>query len=499
MDGLRQKVVKGTIWAALEKFGVRVMSFLVTLVLARLLTPADYGTVALLAIFISIASVLADSGFGQALVQKKDASELDFNSVFYLCVAWSSLVYGVLFLVAPSIAVFYDSPELVPIVRVLGVSILFNSVNSVQQAELNRNLLFDLSFRVSLCSSVVQGIVGITLACLGYGPWSLVWGQIASGVAQTIGLWLVIAWRPKLMFSLSSVVGLFRFGWKLMASELINTGYNNLYGLFIGKLYSKEDLAFVQKGQSVPYFGMETINATLGKVAFPAFSQLQEDPCKLREGMRKVIQCSSFLVFPLMTGCAICATPLVKFMFGENWLPCVPFVQLACFQYALWPFHTVNLSAISARGRSDLYLKLEVLKKFIGIVVLVASYKYGVFAMMLAVAIVGSPLGLLLNMYPNWKHLSYTPLMQLKDVTSSLCSCIVMAVCVMGLGCVMCDMPTVPYLLAQFVVGVMVYAIMGYMVRSAPMGELVLLVVPRVKSRCPHLAAHLSRHFGGRK
>lgn len=495
MEGLKQKVFKGTVWAALEKFGARAVSFTVTLVLARLLTPSDYGTVALITIFISIASVIADSGFGQALVQKKDADEVDFNSVFYLGIGWASAVYMVLFACAPAIARFYDNAELVPIVRVLGSILLFHSVNSVQCAELNRKLLFKLSFRVTLFSSIVHGVTGIILAFCGFGPWALVWGQFAAGVAQTVGFWLVIAWRPKLQFSWPSVLGLFRYGWKLTASELLNTGYNNLYGLVIGKLYTKEDLAFVNKGQSVPYLGMETINGTLGRVAFPAFAQLQSDPVKLREGMRRVIQCSSYFVFPLMTGCAICARSLVLIMFGERWLPCVPFVQLACFQFALWPFHTVNLNAISARGRSDIYLKLEIVKKLIGFAVLFVSCSYGVLTMMIATAVVGSPLGLILNMYPNWKHLGYTPLMQVRDVCSTIFACVVMGAVLFGVGCLLRKTPAVVCLVVQMFAGMMIYFSLSYAVRSRPMGEMLRVILPRFASFSPEFAKRVANRF----
>ena len=427
MSTLKQKVVKGFAWALLERFSMQFSSFFISMILARLLTPNDYGTIALLTIFISLSGVFADSGFGSALIQKKKATEADFNSVFYLSLCTSSLIYGVLFFIAPWVADFYETPMLVGLLRFLGLSIPLNAINSIQNAELSRKMLFHLSFRISLIGFVVTSITGVTLAFLGYGPWALAWSTIAGAIIGVITRWYFIAWRPKLMFSWKAIKGLFAYGWKLTVSAFLDVGYNNLSGLLIGTFYSRDDLAFVTKGRMIPQLAMDSINGTLGRVAFPALAQVQDQRDKVRDTMRRMITTSTFFVFPLMTGCAICAPSLIPLLFGNQWLPAIPYVQLACFTFALWPFHTINLQAINALGRSDVFLTLEVIKKGLGLIAILSTVRLGVWWMIAVGAFVMGPLSVLINSWPNRKLLKYTIQMQLRDVLPALLLCGVMA------------------------------------------------------------------------
>ncbi|MBQ3344266.1 MAG: lipopolysaccharide biosynthesis protein [Kiritimatiellae bacterium] len=413
---MKQRVVKGAVWATLEKLSMKVFTFIVTLVLARLLTPSDYGTVALLYIFTSIAGTLADAGFGRALVQKKDATEEDFNSVFYLSIVMAAVIYAAMFFSAPAIARFYDTPCLVGITRVMSLSLIFHAINGVQGAELSRKLLFDQGFKISLISALFSAVVGITLAYLGFGPWALVWNSIAAVVASTLAYWHFIAWRPKLMFSWKSVSELFSFGWKMSLSSLLDSFFSNLRGLCIGKFYTKADLAFVDKGQALPAVGMDVITGTIMKVSFPALAQLQNDKVKFRDAMRRMIQCSTFLVFPTMAGLAVLSDRLIPLLFGDQWVASVPYAQLACWTFSLYPLHVINLQAMTALGRSDLFLTLEIIKKLLSLAVLVLSVRQGVFFLMLMYALVSSPLSLVINSWPNRRLLGYTIMQQIKDV-----------------------------------------------------------------------------------
>lgn len=404
------------------------VSFFISMILARLLTPDDYGTIALLTIFISISQVFVDSGFGNALIQKKNATEEDFNSVFYLSLVVASLVYGILFCIAPWVSRFYNTPELIPLLRFLGLSLIFNAVNSIQNAELSRKLLFHLSFRISLIGVVASALTGVTLAYLGYGPWALAWSTMANAIVGVITRWYFIAWRPKLIFSWRAIKGLFAFGWKLTVSALLDVGYMNLSGLLIGKFYSRADIAFVTKGRMIPQMAMDSINGTLGRVAFPALAQLQDQRDKVRETMRRMMTSSTFFVFPLMTGIAVCAPSLIPLLFGDQWLPAIPYVQLTCLTYAFWPFHTINLQAINALGRSDLFLKLEIIKKTIGLIAIFSTIRFGVWWMIAVGAFVSSPLSVIINSWPNRKLLNYTIGMQVKDIIPSALLCGGMAV-----------------------------------------------------------------------
>lgn len=430
MADLRQRAAKGVAWALMERFTTQLMGFVVAVVLSRLLAPSDYGTIALLSIFFAVSSVVIGGGFTSALIQKKEATELDFNSVFYIQLLVSLATYAILFASAPRIAEFYQIPELSDIMRVVSVTVVFLGINGVQNAELSRKMKFNASFKISLLQSLVSGVVGVAMAIAGYGVWALACSSVLGAFTGMMSRWFIIAWRPRLMFSWAAVKGLFRYGWKMAAATMLDTAYDNLYGLFIGKIYTKSDLAFFNKGHSVPKLAMDSINGTLCRVAFPALSQLQDRRDSVREAMRKMIKSSTFLVFPLMAGCAVCAPTLTPLLFGDQWMPAVPYVQVACFQFALWPFHTVNLQAIASLGRSDLFLMLEIVKKTFGLLVLLVSLRYGPFAFACAMAFVAGPFSVAVNAYPNKRLLGYTVWMQLRDVApTALVSAVMFAAC----------------------------------------------------------------------
>ena len=275
MGKLTDKVARGVFWVLMEKFGIQLAHFVVTLVLARLLTPDDYGTVALLSVFISISNILTDVGFGNALVQKKDASQTDFNTVFYISVTVAAVLYTVLFLAAPAVASFYSIPSLVPMLRILAITVLFHAVNGVQTAELNRKMLFKLSFRISWVGVGARYITGISLAFAGFGAWSLVWASVAGGLAGTIARQLVVRWRPALVFSWAAAGRLFSFGWKMTAGLMVSKLYSNLYAAVVGKCFTRADLAFVHKGNHVAGVLMNSVDQTIGRVSFPALARMQ--------------------------------------------------------------------------------------------------------------------------------------------------------------------------------------------------------------------------------
>ena len=509
-QSLKSKVAKGAVWTLMEKLSTQVVGFVVGMVLARLLTPNDYGTVALTAIFFAVAGVLIDGGFGIALIQKKDADDLDFNSVFYLNLALSFIAYVVLFFAAPWIADFYKTPELKSIVRVSSICFLFNAVNAIQGAELTKKMLFHLSFRISLITCFTSAICGITLAFLGYGVWALVWSSLITSVVGVIARWFIIAWRPKLIFSMARLKPLFSYGWKMAVSSVIDQFFVNLNGLLIGKFYSKADLAFVNKGASIPSIAMNEVDATLGRVSFPALVLLQDDKIKLREAMRRMMRCSTFLVFPLMVGVAACSHSLLRLLYGQQWTPATPYMMLACFTFALWPFHTINLRGIMAMGRSDIFLKIEIIKKSLKLLVILAAFRYGVFVFMAVSAFALGPMSVLINCRPNKKLLGYTIGMQVRDVLPTVLVCIAEAFVVFGID--LFGKITIPYfgvgdegaslmiflsckLLLQFVFGTATFFGLAYMFRLNPMGEYARMAAAAVGGRFPKVARLVERRF----
>lgn len=461
--GLKNKVINGTFWEFLNKIMSQGVGFVVSLVLARLLTPSDYGTVALLSIFLAIANVVADGGFGGALIQKKNADELDFNSVFYMSLGLSVLAYGALFIMAPWVAEFYHTPELKLILRVTAVTIIFGAISSIQRAELIRKMLFKYSFKISLFSTFTSAIVGVSLAYLGFGCWALVWTSVATGFVGILTQWYFIGWRPKLMFSFVRLKPLFQYGWKMTLSALLDQGFSNLYGLVIGKFYSRADLAFVNKGRKLPNLIMTNVNSTLGAVAFPALCQLQDDRNKLRESMRRMMQVSTFFIFPLMMFFGVTARRTILFLYGENWLPCVPYAQLVCFMFALWPFHTINLQGIQAMGRSDVFLKLEIIKKVWSLLVLGLCMTKGVLLWMAVHALVGGPISVCINSFPNRKLLNYSLRMQVMDVLPATLICILSALPVYLMNWLPVEDNMVLLLVLLMIQGVLLFVLYGFL------------------------------------
>lgn len=499
MASLKQKVVKGTFWILLEQFSTQFVGFVIGMVLARLLTPTDYGTVSMISIFTAIALVLTDSGFTNALVQKKNATDLDFNSVFYCCLVLSGIAYLVLFFLSPYVAVWLDTPVLKGILRVMALTLFFHAVNGVQNAELSRKMLFHLSFRINLISVIVGTGTGLTLAFLGYGPWALVWQSIASGVSGVISRWFFIAWRPKLQFSFHALGGLFGYSWKLTLSSLLDSGYRNLFSLMVGKFYSKADLAFLHKGSHTPKFIMSAVNGTLGRVMFPALAQMQDDPDRLREAMRRMIQCSTFLVFPMLTGMAFLAPSLIPLLYGEKWLPAIPFMQVACFSLSLWPFHTINLQGIKAMGRSDLFLGLEIAKKILcftllGVFFLFFQKRCGVIVYAMISAFTLGPLGVLINSWPNRKLMGYSLWDQLKDVTQPFLLCLPMALAMYFVGKIplfegvrvwRIPVDLMAHILLQMVTGTIVFLVSAFTLKPRPLREYARIAGPALLKKAP--------------
>lgn len=510
-QSLKAKVAKGAVWTLLEKLSTQAVGFVVGMILARLLTPTDYGTVALTGIFFAVAGVLVDGGFGGALIQKKNADDLDFNSVFYLNLTLSLVVYAALFFAAPWIASFYKTPELTAIVRVSAVCFIFNAVNAIQNAELTKKMLFHLSFRISLITCAASAVCGITLALLGWGVWALVWSSLFAGAVGVVARWFIVAWRPKLMFSGARLRPLFTYGWKMAVSELLDSFFVNLNGLIIGKFYAKADLAFVNKGNSLPLLAMGQIDGTLGRVSFPALVQMQNDKLRLRESMRRMMRCSTFLVFPLMVGIAACSRSWLRLLYGSQWTPAAPYMMLACFTFALWPFHTINLRGIVALGRSDVFLVLEVIKKTLCLVVIASAFRLGVFTWMAISAFVLGPLSVIINAWPNRRLLDYTIGMQIRDVLPTILVCTVEAMVVIGVGFV-CNFTAQHFgiddsgfsfllflsskLFLQFLFGATTFFAFAYLFRLNPLGEYARMASDAISTRFPRLSAALNRRFG---
>lgn len=415
----KNTIIHSLIWKLMERGGTQGIQFIVQLVLARLLVPEDYGIIALISIFIILANVFVQTGFNTALIQKKDADDIDFSSVFYLSLFVALLLYCIIFFTSPLIAEFYGINQLDLVLRVLAIILFFGAFNSIQNAVVARNMQFKQLFFSSLGAILVSGIIGIVLAYFGLGVWALVAQQLSNQVLVTVILWFTVKWRPKIIFSIRRVKNLFSYGWKLLVSSLIDNLYMNLRSLIIGKMYSPQILGFYNRGDQFPQIIVTNVNGSIQSVMLPALSSEQENKKRVKEMVRRAIVTSSFVIFPLMIGLAASSDAVIEILLTKKWLPCVPFLQIACLSYALWPIHTANLQAINALGRSDIFLKLEIIKKSIGIIILVISMYYGVYAIALGTLIIGI-LSTFINAYPNLKLLNYGYIEQVKDIMPSL-------------------------------------------------------------------------------
>lgn len=450
----QKSVFYNLFWRFAERCGAQAVSLVVSIILARLLAPEAYGTIALAMVFINILQVFVDSGMGTALIQKKDADDLDFSSVFYFNIAACLVLYAGLFLAAPSIAQFYGDPALTALVRALSLTVVVSGVRNIQQSYVSRHLLFKRFFFSTIGSTLASAVVGIAMAYAGFGVWALVGQSLSNVVTGTIILWATVPWRPRRMFSWQRLKGLLSFGWKLLVSSLLDTGYNNLRSLIIGKLYSSADLAYYNQGDKLPNLVITNINTSIDSVLLPTMANEQDDPARVRSMTRRAIKTSTYIMAPLMMGLAACAEPLIRLMLTEKWLPCVPFLRIFCITYMFWPIHTANLNAIKALGRSDLFLKLEIVKKIVGLTILLCTMWHGVMAMAYSL-LLSSVLSQIINTWPNRKLLRYHYLNQLADILPAL-----LLACAMGLA-VYCiqflgwgDLPT---LCVQVPVGAALY------------------------------------------
>lgn len=440
---LKSSVITSLIWKFLERIGTQAAQFIVAIVLARLLAPSDFGLIALVTVFIALANVFVQSGLNTALIQKKDADDLDFSTVMFASFGIATILYGGLFFGAPLIAHFYNNQDkLIPVIRVLGLTLFLGSLNSVQEAFVARNMMFKKLFYRSIGAIIPAGIFGVVLAYLGYGIWALVGQQLLNALLICVIMWFTVKWRPQLVFSVARFKGLFSFGWKLLCSALLDTLYRNIRDLVIGKMFTPADLGFYNRGDQFPKIIITNINSSIQSVLLPSLSTVQDDRPRLKSLARRSIKTSAFLILPLMAGLAAVADPLTLVVLGEKWLPAVPFIQICCFSYAFWPIHTTNLSAINAIGRSDIFLKLEIIKKCYGLAVLaLAIWLFRSPIGIAASAAITAPLGSFVNAYPNKKLLNYGFGEQMKDFLPSFILSVIMGIGIYYLSGMICVNP----------------------------------------------------------
>ena len=456
------KVISNFIWRFAERCGAQLVSFVVSIVLARLLEPSVYGTVALVTVFTTILQVFIDSGLGTALIQKKNADDLDYSSVFYFNFVVCIILYLGMFIAAPYIAKFYGNMSLIPVIRVISLTLIISGVKNIQQAYVSSNMLFKRFFFSTIGGTIVSAFVGIFMAYIGMGVWALVAQQLSNAMIDTTILWITVKWRPKAVFSWERLKSLLAYGWKLLVAVLLDTVYNNLRNLVIGKMYSSADLAFYNQGDKFPKIIVTNINTSIDSVLLPTMSSEQDNKARVKEMTRRAIKTSTYIMAPLMMELAFCAKTVVELVLTQKWLPCVPFLQIFCITYMFYPVHTANLNAIKAMGRSDIFLKLEIIKKIVGMSLLLSTMWFGVMAMAYSL-LVSCVLSQIINSWPNKRLLEYGYLEQLRDLIPGVILAVIMGICVYFIGYI--NLPNIIVLIIQVIVGATIYIVMSIVFR----------------------------------
>ena len=461
-QNLKKQVIFSLIWKFLERGGTQGIQFIIQIFLARLLSPNDYGVIALITVFIALANVFVQSGFNTALIQKQNADEKDFSSVFYISLLVAGILYILLFLSAPLIASFYEIKELVNIIRVLSTTLFLGAFNSIQNAIISKRMDFKKLLYSSLAATMISGIIGIILAYRNFGVWSLVFQQLINQISVCIILFFKVRWYPKLIFSFKRVKILFSFGGKILCSSLLNTGYKEMINLIIGKVYNPTILGYYNRGYQFPNLIVNNFNGSIQSVLFPALVSVQNNKVRVKELTRRAIMTSSYIIFPLMAGLVVVAEPMIKFILTEKWLPCIPFLRIFCLSFALWPIHTSNLQAINAIGRSDIFLKLEIIKKFLGISIICFTIKYNPLIVALGILVIDI-LDSFINAFPNKKLLEYSYLEQIRDILPSFLLSIIMGIFIYPI--IFLEFSDVITIFLQVMFGAVVYIVLSYLLK----------------------------------
>jgi len=414
-DDLKSRSIAALGWSAIDIGGRQGIQFMVTLVLARLLSPADFGLIGMLSLFIAVASSLVDSGFGSALIQRKSVTEEDKSSVFFFNLAIGACMALTVSLAAPWIAAFYRQPILLPLTRLLAWNLFIGSFGAIQMALLTRELNFRTTCRASVVASAVSGIAAMWMAWRGFGVWSLAAQSLIATSVSTGLLWVLHPWRPIFRFSFGSLRSLFGFGSRLLASGLLDTSFDRIQLAVIGKAFSAVQLGFYTRAFSTQQVPASVLSAVVSRVTFPLFSQMSATQRALKPGVRKALVALMIPTLPMMIGMALVARPLVLVLFGAKWLPCVPYLQILSIAGALWPLHVINLNVLVALGRSDLFFRLEILKKLLIGAALLVTFRISVMAITWGVLIV-SVACVFLNSFYSKALIGYGLRDQLKDL-----------------------------------------------------------------------------------
>jgi teichuronic acid exporter len=464
---LRAKTTRGLLWSSVDRFSNQGMQFVFSIILARILQPKDYGVIAMLLIFTAIAGTFVDSGFSSALIRKPDLKEKDLSTAFYFNIVVGMVCYFLLFLISPYVADFYNEPILSPILKVVGLPVFFNSLTVVQRAQFTRKVDFKTQAKISLLSTVLSGIIGVIMAYKGFGVWALAGQNVSSSIIGSFLLWYYSKWRPQTGFNKDSFQYLFGYGSKLLASGLLDTTYNNIYPMVIGKFFSATQLGFFSRAQTFAALPSSNITNILQRVTFPVLSMIQNDEEGLRRNYRKILRTSAFIIFPMMMGLCALASPLINVVLTSKWNGCVLYLQIICLAMMWYPIHAINLNLLQVKGRSDLFLRLEIIKKIVGVSIMCVTIPLGITSMCIGL-VVSSLIALVINTYYTGKLINVGYIRQMRDLFSVFINSIVMGgLCFLSIMFIGND---VLKIIVGFTIGILYYFVSSYLLRFKELG-----------------------------
>ncbi len=480
MNSVKTQVFSGLIWTYAERFLAQIVSLVVTIILARLVAPEDYGVISIASVFIVIADTFAINGLGNSLIYKKDADEIDFSSVFFFNIVFSTVLYAIFFIIAQPLAVFYEMELLTPVLRVMAIRIPIAAINSVQQAYISKKMEFKKFFYATLGGTIASAVLGVILAILGMGVWALVAQYLSNVIVDTIILWFTVKWRPCLVYSHKRMKELYSYGWKILVTSLMITLYSNVQDLVIGKKFSSEDLAYSNKGKQFPSLVATNINTSITKVLFPAISNCQGNIYQMKNMTRRAVGVGTYVLTPVLIGLAAIADTFVRIILTERWLPCVPYLRVMCIVYALQPIQTSSIQALKGLGKSDVYLKLEIVKKIFGIIVLfITVFCFdNVFAIIVG-SLIAEIFSTILNLPYNKKFLNYSYSEQAKDILPT----VAMSFCMFTIVGLMETIKIDSFLLfvLQIGVGASIYILLSLIFHNQNFKYILDLIVSYVK------------------
>ncbi len=475
---LKKQALSGVLWSSLQMFSTQGISFVVSIILARLLLPAEFGLIAMLGIFMGLGTALINSGLTQSLIRTQEADEEDFSTVFYFNLIGSILIYGIVFMCAPFIAIFYKQQLLSSIIRVYSLTFIINAFSAIQTTRLNKKMDFKTQMKVSVPSLIIGSSVGIAMAFYGFGVWSLVWSSVIQALASTIQLWIWSKWKPILAFNLEKFKHHFHYGVKLTLSGILDIIFTNAYTIIIGRFFAPAQVGFYNRADTLQMLPVGSASSIITKVSFPLFSSIQNDNPRLKSVYKRIMQMVIFLVAPILILMAVLAEPLFRFLFTEKWLPAVPYFQILCINGILYPIHSYNLQILNVKGRSDLFLKLEIFKKILVVLVLLISFQYGIYGLLYG-SVLSSVLCMFINTHYSGKFISYPATEQILDllpifILSAFIGVIIFA-CDQFLSLYISNNDFVRLLFGG-TIGVLLYSILSYLFKLESFFEIIKII-----------------------